>query len=150
MYQYVCSADGSTHREQQTILQVKHRARPNLSSRQRPKRAPIRQRSRRRQRRGEPHTEHGLGSGSPEVVYPGVGGKKTCLPTCGSRRRCGLGFWMVRAGSIDSFLVLYHQVRVGRRVTRKTSVLFARAPVLGLCFLYFRETLKPCDSPSSG
>jgi len=28
---------------------------------QRPKRAPIRQRSRRRQRRGEPHTEHGLG-----------------------------------------------------------------------------------------
>jgi len=27
---------------------------------QRPKRAPIRQRSRRRQRRGEPHTEHGL------------------------------------------------------------------------------------------
>jgi len=28
---------------------------------QRPKRAPIRQRSQRRQRRGEPHTEHGLG-----------------------------------------------------------------------------------------
>ena len=28
---------------------------------QRPKRAMIRQRSRRRQRRGEPHTEHGLG-----------------------------------------------------------------------------------------
>ena len=28
---------------------------------QRPKRAPIRQCSRRRQRRGEPHTEHGLG-----------------------------------------------------------------------------------------
>ena len=28
---------------------------------QRPKRAPIRQRSGRRQRRGEPHTEHGLG-----------------------------------------------------------------------------------------
>ena len=28
---------------------------------QRPKRASIRQRSRRRQRRGEPHTEHGLG-----------------------------------------------------------------------------------------
>jgi len=40
---------------------VKHRVRPNLSSRQRPKRALIRRRSRRRQRRGEPHTEHGLG-----------------------------------------------------------------------------------------
>jgi len=40
---------------------VKHRARPTLSSRQRPKRAPIRRRSRRRQRRGEPRTEHGLG-----------------------------------------------------------------------------------------
>jgi len=31
------------------------------SNGQRPKRAPIRQRSRRRQRRGEPHTEDGLG-----------------------------------------------------------------------------------------
>jgi len=31
------------------------------ASGQRPKRAMIRQRSRRRQRRGEPHTEHGLG-----------------------------------------------------------------------------------------
>ena len=40
---------------------VKHRARPNLSSRQRPKRGPIRRRSRHRQRRREPHTEHGLG-----------------------------------------------------------------------------------------
>jgi len=40
---------------------VKHRARPNISSRQRPKRAPIRRRSRRRQRRRPPHTEHGLG-----------------------------------------------------------------------------------------
>jgi len=49
------------HREQQIYRTVKHRARPNLSSRQRPKRAPIRRRSRRRQRHGEPHTEHGLG-----------------------------------------------------------------------------------------
>jgi len=50
------------HSEQQTILQkVKHRARPNLSSSQRPKRAPTRRRLRRRQRRGEPHTERGLG-----------------------------------------------------------------------------------------
>jgi len=50
---------------------------------QRPKRAMIRQRSRRRQRRGEPHTEHGLGvllaqaelkrgepGGKPESAYP--------------------------------------------------------------------------------
>ena len=38
---------------------------------QRPKRAMIRQRSRRRQRRGEPHTEHGLGVRPTEkfVVY---------------------------------------------------------------------------------
>ena len=39
---------------------------------QRPKRASIRQRSRRRQRRGEPHTEHGLGvllAPQPALVY---------------------------------------------------------------------------------
>ena len=60
--EYLCSADGSTHRESNTLYRkVKHRARPNLSSRQRPKHAPIRRRSRRRQRRGEPRTEHGLG-----------------------------------------------------------------------------------------
>jgi len=58
----LCSEDGSTHTESNKLsCKVKHRARPNLSSRQRPKRAPIRRRSRRRQRRGEPHTEHGLG-----------------------------------------------------------------------------------------
>jgi len=58
----LCSADGSTHTEINTLYRkVKHRARPNLSSRQRPKRAPIRRRSRRRQRRAEPHTKHGLG-----------------------------------------------------------------------------------------
>ena len=58
----ICSADGSTHTESNKLYrQVKHRACPNLSSRQRPKRAPIRRRSRRRQRRGEPQTEHGLG-----------------------------------------------------------------------------------------
>ena len=57
-----CSADGSTHTESNKLYRkVKHGARPNLSSRQRPKRAPIRRRSRRRQRRGAPHTEHGLG-----------------------------------------------------------------------------------------
>jgi len=59
----LCSADESTHTESNKLYRkVKHRARPNISSRQRPKRAPIRRRSRRRQRRGEPHTEHGLGS----------------------------------------------------------------------------------------
>jgi len=53
---------GQPHTESNTLYRkVKHRARPNRSSRQRPKRAPIRRRSRRRQRRGEPHTEHGLG-----------------------------------------------------------------------------------------
>ena len=58
----ICSADGSTLTESNKLYRkVKHRARPNLSSRQRPKRPPIRRRSRRRQRRGEPHTEHGLG-----------------------------------------------------------------------------------------
>ena len=58
----ICSADGSTHTESNKLCRkVKHRARPNLSSRQRPKRAPIRRRLRRRQRRGEPYTEHGLG-----------------------------------------------------------------------------------------
>jgi len=57
----VCSADGSTHTESNKLYRkVKHRSRPNLSSRQRPKRAPIRRRSRRRQRRGELHTKHGL------------------------------------------------------------------------------------------
>ena len=35
---------------------------------QRPKRAMIRQRSRRRQRRGEPHTEHGLGHELPALT----------------------------------------------------------------------------------
>jgi len=48
------------HREQQTIPQGQTST-PNISSRQRPTRAPIRRRLRRRQRRGEPHTEHGLG-----------------------------------------------------------------------------------------
>jgi len=58
----ICSADRSTHTESNKLYRtVKHRARPNISSRQRPKRAPTRRRSRRRQRRGEPHTEHGLG-----------------------------------------------------------------------------------------
>ena len=58
----VCSADGSTHTESNKLYRkVKHQARPNISSRQEPKRAPIRRRLRRRQRRGEPHTEHGLG-----------------------------------------------------------------------------------------
>ena len=58
----LCSADGSTHTESNKLYRkVKHRACPNLSSRQRPKRAPIRQRSRRWQRRGESHIEHGLG-----------------------------------------------------------------------------------------
>jgi len=70
MYMYIrlqiyarpCSADGSTHTESnKRYRKVKHRARPNLSLRQRPKRAPTRRRSRRRQKRGEPHTEHGLG-----------------------------------------------------------------------------------------
>jgi len=58
----LCSADGSTYTESNKLhRKAKHRARPNLSSRQRPKRAPIRRRSRRRQRCGEPHTGHGLG-----------------------------------------------------------------------------------------
>jgi len=34
----------------------------------------IRQRSRRRQRRGEPHTEHGLGVLLPELEQLGLGG----------------------------------------------------------------------------
>jgi len=56
------AADGSTHTESNRLYRnVKHRARPNPSSRQHPKRAPIRRRLRRRQRRGKPHTEHGLG-----------------------------------------------------------------------------------------
>ena len=56
------SADGSTHTESNKLnRKVKPRARPNVSSRQRPKRAPIRRRSQRRQRGGEPQTEHGLG-----------------------------------------------------------------------------------------
>ena len=61
---HICSADGSTHTESNKLYRkVKHRYRPNLSPRQRPRpnRAMIRQRSRRRQRRGEPHTEDGLG-----------------------------------------------------------------------------------------
>jgi len=58
----LCSADGSIHTESNKLYRkVKHRARPNLSSRERPKRAQIRRRSRRQQRRVEPHTEHGLG-----------------------------------------------------------------------------------------
>ena len=60
--QFICSADGSIHTVSNKLYRkVKHRAYPNLSSRQRPKRALIRRRSRRRQRRGEPHTEHGFG-----------------------------------------------------------------------------------------
>ena len=69
IYIYLCSADGSTHTESNKLYRkVKDRALSNLSSRQRPKRAPIRRRSRRRQRRGEPHTEHGLGV-QREFVY---------------------------------------------------------------------------------
>jgi len=50
----LCLADGSTHTESRKLYRkVKHRARPNTSSRWRPKRAPTRRRSRRRQRRGE-------------------------------------------------------------------------------------------------
>ena len=65
----LCSADGSTHTESNKLYRkVKHRARPNLSSRQRPKRAPTRRRSRRRQRREEPHTEHGLGVRSTHLT----------------------------------------------------------------------------------
>ena len=61
----ICSADGPTHTESNKLYRkVKHRHRPNLSPHQRPtaKAASIWQRSRRRQRRGEPHTEHGLGT----------------------------------------------------------------------------------------
>jgi len=61
----LCSADGSTHTESYKLYRkVKHRYRPKKkchANGQRTKRAMIRQRSRSRQRRGEPHTEHGLG-----------------------------------------------------------------------------------------
>jgi len=61
---YTCSADG-----QPTQRATNYTARSNIDTAQifihangqRPNRAMIRQRSRRRQRRGEPHTEHGLG-----------------------------------------------------------------------------------------
>jgi len=51
---------GQSTQSNKLYRKVKHRARPTLSSPQRPKRAPI-SCSRRWQRRGEPHTEHGLG-----------------------------------------------------------------------------------------
>ena len=43
---------------------------------QRPKRAMIRQRSRRRQRRGEPHTEHGLGVQHISHSHSGIDEKR--------------------------------------------------------------------------
>ena len=54
---------------------VKHRARPKFFSRQRPERAPIRRRSLRRQKRGAPHTEHGLGALLAPHPQPGSGSK---------------------------------------------------------------------------
>ena len=77
MYNFIdaallCSADGSTHTESNKLYRkVKHRY-PQIflhANGQRPKRAMIRQRSRRRQRRGETHTEHGLGVNGEGLMY---------------------------------------------------------------------------------
>jgi len=58
----MCSASGSTHTESGKLYRkVKHQARPKVSSRQRPKRAPTDRQSPRRLRHRAPHTEHGLG-----------------------------------------------------------------------------------------
>jgi len=100
------------HREQQTIPQGQTSIPPkSCSNGQRPNRAMIRQRSRRRQRRGEPHTKHGLG-----VLHTAASMKngKVCRRTldigpCASRVPCrrvkGLsitivyGVWHARGGS---------------------------------------------------
>ena len=66
VYTYTAMLGGwaNPHREQQTIPQSQTSIPPKIflhANGQRPKRASIRQRLRRRQKRGEPHTEHGLG-----------------------------------------------------------------------------------------
>jgi len=61
------------HREQQTIPQGQTSIPPKIflhANGQRPKRAMIRQRSRRRQRHVEPHTEHGLGHSGIDEMRP--------------------------------------------------------------------------------
>jgi len=61
-YATLCPAGGSTHTESGTLYhKVKHRARPKVCSRRRPKRTPTKRRSTRRLRRRAPHTEHSLG-----------------------------------------------------------------------------------------
>jgi len=64
----LCSACGSTHTESAKLYRkVKHRSPPKSFLTTTAKARPVRRRSRRSQRRGAPHTEHGLGVAKKKI-----------------------------------------------------------------------------------
>ena len=93
----LCSADGSTHTESNKLYRkVKHRSRPNFSSRQRPKRAPIRRRSR---SGGARDVSRGAGSHTPSTASESFSLKQLLTTLSLSTGARGSGSSVVGAGS---------------------------------------------------
>jgi len=118
------------HRERQTIPQ----GQTNIDTAQiffhangqRPKRAMIRRRSRRRQRRGEPHTEHGLGV----LLTPSVRG--AYLKSKRGRATNGLEGFL--PSIFEHALSLGLGERLGTQAERRNR------------YLYFPDTPRGCFS----
>jgi len=99
---------------------------------QRPKRVPIRQRSRRRQRRGEPHTEHGLGG-------------KACIVWCMAYKR-GVGEASSSRKKTCNSIAIVRAVQAGggnQRVIDSCTIASVR-PKLVPCFItWYSLRLSP-------